>query len=212
MNNPLFSADAVSLRGIPDWIDRLAWEDPNHSLYVVRGLDPAEVIGIVGGEQVRTLAPGELPEDTADEWSGVVPHALEAAGGGDLLRVAGRRGDWTFVYDTFGGMDGELAKTLSKGGRAAAYVVNSISGISRVDCAEDGSGVYELDDSYDPDYDQENVPELLRNAIDAAMAVDLEDPDWDLGVNMRIVCALAGLTWTYEEFRQHPLTIARYDE
>lgn len=213
---PGFPVEALNEAGGPLWIDSLANEDPNHLLHVVRGLDPAAAIELVGGRVLRELTPGELPTERPDEWSTPAHAAVSADRMTDLL-VAGQRGDWTFVYDT-SGVTGwtkdftAMATVLSADGRVAAtsnWTINADTGISY---AEDGQLVFVATEAYDPQYHDEDTPDHLRPVIEAAGRVtDAEDGD-DYEINMRIVCVLAGLTWTPDELRAEPLLIGEVTE
>jgi hypothetical protein len=213
---PGFRPEALDEAGGPLWIDSLANEDPNHLLHVVRGLSPVAAIELVGGRVVRELTPGELPMERPDEWSTPAHAAMSADRMIDLL-VAGRRGDWTFVYDA-SGVTGwtkdfkAMATLLSADGRVAAtsnWTINAATGISY---AEDGQLVFAVTDSYNPEYHDADTPDQLRPVIeDAGRVEDAEDGD-DYEINMRIVCVLAGLTWTPDELRAEPLLIGEVSE
>lgn len=210
---PGFRAEALNEYGGPRWIDSLADEDPNHLVHAVRGLSPAAAIELIGGRVVRELAPGELPTERLDLWSTPAHAAIGAERMTDLL-VAGRCGDWTFVYDTSGvtGFTKEqqpMATLLSADGRVAATSDWTINAKTSIAYAEDGELVFAVTEAYDPERDDENTPDQLRPAIEAAGRV--QDGD-DYEVNMRIVCALAGLTWTPEELRAEPLLIGEVSD
>ena len=55
--------------------------------------------------------------------------------------------------------------------------------------------------------EEEDIPADLVPATQAAGVLH-EDPELDYGVNMRVVCAVAGLTWTVQDLRSTPLLIA----
>jgi hypothetical protein len=133
----------------------------------------------------------------------------------DLL-VAGQRGDWTFVYDG-AGVTGwttghaEMATVLSANGRAAGTSILTINADSSFCYAEDGEVIIRID-ADDPKPSDDEVPDVLSTAIEAAGRADSDDEDddedfLDVDANMRIACALAGLTWTTEEFRAQPLLV-----
>ena len=211
-----FRVEALNEDGGPLWIDSLADKDPNHLVHVVRGLGPAAAIELVGGRVVRELAPGELPTECPDPWSTPAHAAMGAARMTDLL-VAGRRGDWTFVYDA-SGVTGwtkgrqPMATLLSAEGRVAATSDWTINSDTSIAYAEDGEVVFAVTHAYDPERDDENLPHQLRPAIEAAGRVADVENGYDRGINMRIVCALAGLTWTPDELRAEPLLIGEVSQ
>ena len=213
MTIPGFRTAALTKDGSPKWIDELTTADPNHLLHVVRGLAPADAVELVGGTVLRQLRPHELPAERPDD--GTIAHAAIGADPLMDLLVAGQRGDWTFVYDTEG-ITGwtlervEMAEVLSANGRAAGTSILTINDDSTLCYAEDGETIFSIDvDEPRPTGDE--VPAVLRTAIEAAGRADSDDDDedfLDVQANMRIACALAGLTWTPEEFRGQPLLVA----
>jgi len=211
---PGFRAEALNATGGPLWIDSLADADPNHLLHVVRGLDPAAAVELVGGRVLRELAPGELPAERPDDFR-TPAHLVAGLDRMTDVLVAGRRGDWTFVYDA-SGITGwtedrrTMATRLSADGRVAATSSWTINGKSSVSYTEDGETVFQITESYDPAYDDEDTPDRLRPVIEAAGRVDGTEDDFE--INMRIVCALAGLTWTPRELRAEPLLVAQVAE
>ncbi|HEV3380634.1 MAG TPA: DUF6461 domain-containing protein [Trebonia sp.] len=217
MTIPGFRTEALAEGASPKWIDELATADPNHLLHVVRGLAPADAVELVGGTVLRHLKPYELPAGRPDDWSTTAHAAIGADRMKDLL-VAGQRGDWTFVYDA-AGVTGwtperaEMATVLSANGRAAGTSILTINADSSFCYAEDGEIVIHID-ADDPKPTDDEVPDVLRAAIEAAGRADSEDEDedededfLDVDANMRIACALAGLTWTTGEFRAQPLLV-----
>lgn len=219
MTIPGFRPEALTEGASPKWIDELATADPNHLLHVVRGLAPADAVELAGGTVLRHLRPHELPAERPGDWSTIAHAAIGADRTTDLL-VAGQRGDWTFVYDA-SGVTGwtpgraEMATVLSASGRAAGTSILTINNDSSFCYAEDGGILIALD-ANDPRPASDEVPEGLRAAIEAAGRADSDDADsddqddedfLDVDANMRIACALAGLTWTAGEFRAQPLLI-----
>jgi hypothetical protein len=212
---PGFRTEALTEGAIPKWIDDLATADPNHLLHVVRGLAPADAVELVGGAVLRHLNPHELPVERPNDWSTTAHAAIGADQMKDLL-VAGRRGDWTFVYDTAGVTEwtperAEMATVLSASGRAAGTSIFTINADSSFCYAEDGEIIIDID-ADDPKPTDDEVPDALRTAIEAAGRADSDDEDddgefLDVDANMRIACALAGLTWTTGEFRAQPLLV-----
>jgi hypothetical protein len=208
---PGFPAGTLDDEGDPIWIRELAAEDPNHLLYVIRGLSPDEAVTALGGSVIRRLEPGQLPERRPDPWTSlgravVGGHATED---GPIL-VAGRSGDWTFVYDDShaywelaDGRDATVA--LSEGGCTAASSGYSINADTDIQYAVDGRLVFWVSEPHQ--FEDVELPTDLLPAAEAAGVMD-DDPDADYGMNMRVVCALAGLMWTTHDLRNAPLVIA----
>ena len=205
---PGFPAEAIDENGFPRWITQLGDGDAHHLLHVVRGLSPEQALRLVGGGTVyRYLAPGTLPAEPAEDGRSLVHAAVDVDRRADLL-IAGRNGDWTFVYDPLGETV-EVVDVLSADGRVAASAISSINADASLWYAEDGQTVCEIMEPYGPEYTEE-LPEALRPAVEAAGSVDSTDEDeWDIDVNVRIACALAGLMWTLEELAAQPLVVAQ---
>lgn len=206
---PGFIPEALDEGGAPRWLSELATRDPNHLLHVVRGLDPQAAMEFVGGRVVRRLAPNELPTQRPDEWSTVMHAAVGADRMTDLL-VAGQHDGWTFVYDA-SGVTGDtadhqlMAVGLSQDGRTAATSIFTINADESFGYAEDGEILCHITEPYDAESYDEETPEVIRPAVLAA--IDDEESDHPYYINMRIVCALAGLTFTPAEMRDRPLLI-----
>jgi hypothetical protein len=205
---PGFPAEAIDENGFPRWITQLGDEYANHLLHVVRGLSPEEALRLVGGGKVyRYVAPGTLPTEPTKDGSGLIHAAIGVDRRVDLL-LAGRNGDWTFVYDA-GGATFEVVDVLSADGRVAVSATSSINADSSLEYAEDGQTLVEIREPYGPRYAEE-FREALHSAVEAAGSVDSADEDfWDIDVNVRIACALAGLTWTLEELAAQPLIVGQ---
>lgn len=201
---PGFPAEAVDENGFPRWITQLGDGYANHLLHVVRGLSPEAALRLVGGGEVhRYVAPGTLPTGPTEDGSGLIHAAIGVDRRADLL-LAGRNGDWTFVYDA-GGATSEVVDALSSDGRVAVSALSSINADSSLEYAEDGQTLVEIREPCGPRYAGE-LPAALHPAIEAAGSVDSADEEsWDIDVNVRIACALAGLTWTLEELAAQPL-------
>ena len=105
-----------------------------------------------------------------------------------------------------------MATVLSADGRAAAtsdWTINADTGICY---AEDGQLLLAVPEAYDPEYHDEHTPDHLRPVIEAAGRVEEAEDGDDYDINMRIVCVLAGLTWTPDELRAEPLLIGEVSE
>ncbi|MER7971963.1 DUF6461 domain-containing protein [Streptomyces sp. NPDC096080] len=212
MPTPGFPPHTLDSEGLPVWISALAAEDPHHALHVVRGLEPAEALEMLGAKP-RLFQARELPAEPR-EWS-VLPEpapGLEPGAGATLL--AGRVGAWTFVYDGAGFTDRDATAELSADGRTAAVSMFSINADASLTYAVDGAEVTTVDvDDLDPAQDVPGLPDELRAAFEAAGVVEHDyldpgDPDYD--ICMRAVCALAGIFLTVEELRQVPLLVTPF--
>ena len=209
MPNPSFPPGTLDPEGAPLWIAELAAYDPNHALHVVRGLEPAQALDALGVKP-HLVQPCELPAGKPDEWTSLPAAALGVEPGTAAALVAGRVGEWTFVYDDSGHtVSGEETAALSTGGRTAATSVFTINGDANLTFAVDGEDLAHVDiDDLDLTESLPDLPAELRTAFEVAGTVELDDlepgePDYD--VLMRAVCALAGLTFTPGELRRLPL-------
>ncbi|GHF57536.1 hypothetical protein FHX82_000184 [Amycolatopsis bartoniae] len=209
MPTPSFPPDTLDPEGTPLWIAELANDDPNHALHVVRGLEPAEVLDALGVKP-HLVRPCELPAEKPDEWTSLPGAALGVKPGTAAALVAGRVGEWTFVYDDSGHtVSDEETVALSVGGRAAATSVFTINADTSLVYAVDGEEVANINgDNLDLAEDLPGLPPELRTAFEVAGTVELDylepgEPDYD--ILMRAICALAGLTFTPDELRRLPL-------
>ena len=215
MPTPGFPAGTLTEEGDPAWIEELASEDPNHLLHVVRGLSPEDAVAVLGGSVLRWLPPLSLPAERLTERTplarGLLVDPQDADGG---LLVAGRHGEWTFVYDdshawarAADGRDATVA--LADEGRVAATSGYSINADTSISYAVDGEEIFSVTEPYHLEEleEEEDIPADLVPATRAAGVLH-EDPELDYGVNMRVVCAVAGLTWTVQDLRSTPLLIA----
>jgi hypothetical protein len=78
--------------------------------------------------------------------------------------------------------------------------------------AIDGVALFDVTDE-DIDPGDEEIPAGLRPAVDAAGIFgsgDLDEGEPDFAINMRVLCALAGLQCTLDDLRQIPLLVAPF--
>lgn len=106
MPAPGFPPHTLDDDGCPIWITELAGQDPNHTLHVVRGLEPAAALEAVGAKP-HLFRPCELPQRKPDEWTSLPAAALEIDPGECAALLAGRVGEWTFVYEDAGATAGD---------------------------------------------------------------------------------------------------------
>ncbi|GAA1968591.1 hypothetical protein [Amycolatopsis minnesotensis] len=197
--------------GNPHWISALATgDDHNHVVHAVRDLEPAEALELLGVDRTD-IRPCELPDQPAELARAAVRPLNPSA-----VLIAGRAGDWTFVYDDFG-VTGwlshlaerpppEAAKVLSGKGSAAATSHVSITGNTGFTYATGGEILVDVSDKpFERSDLLEEPPAEIRAALDAAGSFDIE---YDDGLPMRMICALAGLPRTLDELRRIPLLIA----
>lgn len=207
MPTPGFPVGTLTESGDPAWVDELSADPAHHQLHVVRGLSPQDAVTALGGTVLRNLEPGQLPEAVPD---GYTPLCRVAVGEEDDERgvlVAGQSGEWTFVYDDqmLGEFPAAAALLLSRDGRVAASSSYSINADTDLAYAVDGVLTHCWSE---PHHGQDiEFPTLLRPAVKAA-GVYGDNPGVDMGVNLRVVCALAGLTWTVSELRRSALLVA----
>lgn len=212
MPTPGFPPGALDSEGLPIWIRDLATDDPNHILHVVRGLEPAEALEALGAKP-GLIQPCELPDSKPDKWTSLPGAALGLPRGTGAALLAGRIGEWTFVYDDAGfTYDDEATNALAADGRTAATTVYTINGDAHLTYAVDGKQVewVNVDDLLLED-DLPGMPAELRAAFEAAGTIEIED--FDLGevdglIAMRATCALAGLAVTLDDVRRVPLLVA----
>jgi hypothetical protein len=216
---PSFPAGTLDDNGFPVWItDLAARDDPNHTVHVVRGLAPADALQVVGARP-GVITPCQLP---ARQPHTSLPRAAIGPTDSGSVLLAGQIGPWTFVYDDMGltsfgeDPDGPAqfappAKMLSAGGREAATSTLTINADTDLAYSVDGDLLLHATEGVDPAGD--DVPAGLRAAIDAAgnfRSADSHDGKLDCGMNMRVLCALAGLNVTLDDLRQIPLLAAPF--
>ncbi|WP_250291746.1 DUF6461 domain-containing protein [Streptomyces atroolivaceus] len=210
MPTPGFPPHTLDPEGTPIWITDLASDAPNHVLHVVHGIEPAEALERLGAK-TRLMQPCELPDSRPDEWTSLPCAALGMDPGSSAALLAGRVGEWTFVYDDSGFTFEDAAEALSADGRAAATSVFSINGDASLTYAVDGKQVAWVDvDGLALEEDLPRMPAELRAAFEAAGTVGeegLEPGEADSSITMRAVCALAGLPLTLSALRQVPLVV-----
>ncbi|MFF1278502.1 DUF6461 domain-containing protein [Streptomyces marokkonensis] len=204
MPTPGFPPDTLDSEGTPVWITDVAWEDPNHTLHVVRGLDPAAALEALGAPP-QEIRPCVLPSPSAkpDAFTSLPATAL-GADSQSVVLMAGSAGAWTFVYDD-GGETWDGAKALSRGGRTAATSVFTINADASLAYAVDGTELVMVNvDDLELPSDLASMPEELRAAFQAAGVAEqdyLEPGNADYSICMRAVCALADLPRTFEDLR-----------
>ncbi|MGW2262675.1 DUF6461 domain-containing protein [Streptomyces sp. NPDC001780] len=208
-----FPPHTLDEEGTPLWINDLAADNPNHSLHVVRGLEPARALETLGAVP-HLFRPCELPAGKPDEWTSLPAAALGIQPGDSGALLAGRVGAWTFVYDDSGSTTEESTPSLSAEGRTAATSMFSINADASLAYAVDGEQLAWINvDDLDLATDLPNMPAELRAAFVAAGTADLDylepgAPDYSIG--FRVICALAGLTCTLDDLRRVPLLVTAF--
>ncbi|MER8188310.1 DUF6461 domain-containing protein [Kitasatospora sp. NPDC094015] len=214
MPTPGFAPGTLDEDGTPVWITDLSPEDPNHTVHVVRGLSPTEALMALGAKP-GLIVPCELPAERPDEWTSLARAATGAHDSGAVL-LAGRIGEWTFVHDDSGltcyDEDGEPpAAVLSAAGGTAASSTFTVNADTSLAYAVDGELRFFVTEELDPVQDTESIPAGLRAAVEAAGVFEedgLDEGEPDGGINLRVLCALAGLDRTLEDLRRIPLWAA----
>lgn len=211
MSEPYFTPDSVDELGNPQWISALTTgDDPNHVVHVVRDLEPAEALELLGVDP-QAIKPCELPGGSA-ELARAAMRPLDPS----VVLIAGRVGDWTFVYDDLGETGFlwhlperpplDAAKVLSDKGSTAATSHVSITGNTGFTYAVEGELLVNVSEKpFERSDLEEEPPAEIRAALDAAESFAIE---YDDGLPMRMICALAGLPRTLDELRRIPLLIA----
>jgi hypothetical protein len=183
-------------------------------LYVVRGMEPAAALEVLGGE-ADLIRPCELPTGERDHNVSLPASVPANESGYDGTLLAGRIGAWTFVYDDVGlSDDGWRTQELSAGGNPAASAAYSINAVARLDYSVDGRELFSVGRD---DLVLENalsvMPPELAVAFEDAGTFELDylrpgEPDFSIFA--RVVCALADLRCTLEDLRRIPLLSAPY--
>lgn len=217
MATPGFPPNTLDAEGTPLWISGLAADDPNHSVHVVRGLEPAEALEALGAKP-RLFRPCELPGGERDGSISLPEAALDAAGdfagSYSAALLAGRIGEWTFVYDNFTATTPDEAISLSAAGRVAATSMYSINADASVTYFVDGNELAWVNiDDLDLERDLADMPDELRAAFEAAGTVELDylepgEPDYSIG--MRAISALADMRCTLDDLRRIPLLVTPF--
>ncbi|MGW1564507.1 DUF6461 domain-containing protein [Streptomyces sp. NPDC002144] len=212
MPTPGFPPSTLDSEGAPIWITDLASGDPNHILHVVRGIEPAEALEVLGAKP-ELIQSCELPDSKPDEWTSLPCAALGIKPGTSAALLAGRIGEWTFVYDDSGyTFDDAATNALSADGRTAATSVYTINADAHLTYAVAGEQVEWVNvDDLDLNEDLPSMPAELRAAFEAAgnvPAEDFEPGEADGDIVMRVACALAGLALTLDDIRRVPLLVA----
>ncbi|MGY5032950.1 DUF6461 domain-containing protein [Streptomyces sp. 900116325] len=198
--------------GLPIWIHDLACEDSNHSLHFVKDIEPAQALEALRVEP-GSIQPCVLPDKKPNPYTSLPGAAFANDTGSAATLLAGRVGEWTFVYDDLGYTSDGTANTLSTGGRMAITTVHSISGHASLHYAVDGE---EAEEAIIEDFSLEEripgMPAELAAAFEAAGIADWEDlepGEVDSLIGMRVACALAGAVLTLDEVRRIPLLMAQ---
>ncbi|MDT8912056.1 DUF6461 domain-containing protein [Amycolatopsis sp. PS_44_ISF1] len=214
MTTPGFPAGTLDEEGMPRWLAEIQNDNLVHTMWVVRGLEPAAALPLLDTDP-EEIRPCVLPATkNPDDERSLAAIAL----GLDLRQtviVAGRVGDWTFVFEDsgYGVYVNELPAVveLSRDGQEAASTTFTINGDVNLEYAADGQHLFlESTSALDP----ERAPDRLLPAF-AGAGVGCSpwsgEDDLDDYLCLRVLCALAGLALTPGELRQLPLLAAPYD-
>lgn len=214
MSTPGFGPDTLDESGCPVWISELAADDPNHLVHVVRDLAPADALALLGADRL-SITSSELPTERVDEWTSLPRAAISPLNPLAVL-LAGRIGDWTFVYDDLGltlylpspqGRPLHTTEVLSGKGKVAATAYVTVTGKAGFSYAADGE-LLAAQGSDEPEELDDDTPADVRAAFELAGTCDVE---FDDHFGMRALCVLAGLPPTLEAFRRIPLLVAPLD-
>ncbi|GAB2806825.1 hypothetical protein GCM10027176_09800 [Actinoallomurus bryophytorum] len=201
MSTPGFPAGTLDSVGTPIWISALAEEQPHHTVHVVRGLEPTEALELLGAKP-RLFQRCMIPRDRPETWR-------SAPAEDTFTMLAGRIGDWTFVYDAEGATSFDAdsspttvpAKKLSADGRVAATSTVTFTMKTDLGYAVDGEVVVHVINGGLP-YVETELPAELQAAIDAAGTFEPSYEDQaDTSVYLRVLAALADLRCTTDDLR-----------
>ncbi|MFF3566420.1 DUF6461 domain-containing protein [Nocardia jiangxiensis] len=210
MTTPGFPPNTLDDEGFPLWISGLEDDDPNHCVHVVKGLEPAEALEVLGAKP-RLFQACELPDHKPERMSAPRAALGDAMRDSSTALLAGRIGEWTFVYDDFGATEDVAA--LSADGRIAAMSYFSINADASLMYCADGEEILWVNvDDLVLETDLADMPADLRAAFEAAgtVAFDYLDPgEADFAVCMRAVSALAGI-YTLDDLRRIPLLVTPF--
>ena len=212
MATPGFPRNTLDSEGLPVWIRDLASEDPNHSLHVVRDMGPVRALEALRVEPAsiqRCVLPGKKP----NRYTSLPSAAFGSDTGDAATLLAGRVGQWTFVYDDLGYTFDGTAEVLSRGGRTAVTTVYTINGHASLHYAVDGEEIEEVVvDELGLGERLPGMPADLAAAFEAAGIADWEDlepGEVDSRIGMRVACAMAGAVLMLDDLRRIPLVMAQ---
>lgn len=209
---PGFPRNTLDSEGLPVWIGDLACEDPNHSLHFVKGIDPVQALRVLRVEP-GSIQPCVLPDEKPDPYTSLPSAAFAGNAENAATLLAGRIGEWTFVYDDLGYTFDGTAGALSDEGRTAVTTVYTINGHASLHYAVDGEELEEvIIDDMSLEERLPDMPAELATAFEAAGIADwddLEPGEVDSLIGMRAACALAGAVFTLDEIRRIPLLMAQ---
>ncbi|MEE4542603.1 hypothetical protein V2S66_11575 [Streptomyces sp. V4-01] len=212
MVTPGFPRNTLDPDGLPVWIRGLACQDPHHSLHVARNVEPARALEALGVEP-GSIRPCVLPGTKPNPYTSLPGAAFAGATGDAATLLAGRIGEWTFVYDDLGYTFDGAAEVLSRGGRTAVATVCAINGHAGLRYAVDGEAVEEvvIEDLRLAERLPAMPAELAAAFASAGIAdwEDLEPGEVDSLIGMRAACALAGAVLTLDDLRGIPLLMAQ---
>ncbi|MFJ6837903.1 hypothetical protein [Streptomyces sp. NPDC091209] len=178
-------------------------------------MEPAQALRTLGAdaESIRSCV---LPDSNPSERESLPFAVLGDEAWGTAALLAGRVGEWTFVYDDCGVTYDGTAEALSRDGRTAVTTVYTVNGDACLIYAVNGAAVASIyPDDLSLEEDLPGIPAELRAAIEAAGVADWEDlepGEVDSLIGMRAACALAGLAVTLDDIRRIPLLIAPLHE
>ncbi|MPY30203.1 hypothetical protein FNH09_02415 [Streptomyces adustus] len=209
---PGFPRNTLDSEGLPVWIRDLASEDPNHSLHVVRDMGPVRALEALRVEPA-SIQQCVLPDQKPNRYTSLPSAALGGDTGDAATLLAGRIGQWTFVYDDLGYTVDGAAEVLSRGGRTAVTTVYTINGHASLHYAVDGEEIEEV--VIDELSLEERLPGMSTELVAAFEAAgiadweDLEPGEVDSLIGMRVACAMAGAVLTLDDIRRMHLVMGQ---
>ncbi|MGX7828847.1 DUF6461 domain-containing protein [Actinokineospora sp. 24-640] len=208
-----FDDDPLDDSGVPTWVAALGDQahDPNHLVHVVRDLEPAEALELLGAAPA-SVRRGVVPDERGGHHS--LARAALHPWDPTAALVAARVGDWTFVYDDLGETlflwqvcdrpPLNATAELSRRGEVAATANVTLDGRSQFAYAVGGDIVFHAE-SHELAEDAGSGPAEVRAAVRDVTG------GHHLGLPMRALCALAGLPRTLAEVRALPLLVGAVD-
>ncbi|MER6538882.1 hypothetical protein ABT215_34825 [Streptomyces sp900105755] len=212
MVTPGFPPNTLDSEGLPVWIRDLASDDPNHSLHFVRDMGPVRALEALRVDPT-SIQRCVLPDRKPNRYTSLPGAAFGGVAGDAATLLAGRLGQWTFVYDDLGYTFEGSAEALSCGQRKAVTTVYTINGHASLHYAVDGEEIEEVViDELSLEERLPGMPADLATAFEAAGIADWEDlepGEVDSLIGMRVACAMAKAVLTLDDIRRIPLVMAQ---
>jgi hypothetical protein len=210
MPDPGFWADLLTPHGTPRWLADLTDDDEVCSVLAVRDLEPARALELLGVRPAHITSDAILPPLSPEGVSFSLVRAAIEPTDASAVFLAAKHGPWTFVFHDTNEihMSGATEVLAAEGGEAIS-VGNTIKSQNYFVYSVGGELVVEEDYSIAEMLTDEQIPEALRPAVDAARAFDRShlEPDSPDAFNERVLCAHADLRFSLDDLRAKPYLI-----